>query len=82
MMSVVDPGLSKRVSLRYSIAMIPLTLGLSLSGLCSPWLMLDGTALNAVLLYRAWKFYDDGNEQTARMLFRSTLWHLPGLLVL
>jgi len=38
--------------------------------------------LNAVLIYKAWKFYEDGNERTARDLFLSTLWHLPAILVL
>lgn len=82
MMSVVDPALCRRVALRYSAALVPITISASALGMCSWWLALDGTALNALLVYRAWQFHEEGDSESARKLFLLTLWHLPVILFL
>jgi protoheme IX farnesyltransferase len=82
MMSVVDPALCKRVALRYSAAMIPLAIAFPYFDLCSWWVAIDGSILNAFLTYRAWQFHEEGSEQSARRLFFDTLWHLPAIMLL
>lgn len=83
MMAVTDPALCKRVSLRYALAMFPIS-GLACAmQLVTPWFAFDSTVVNMVFAYRAWQFYQDGNDdKTARKLFMDSLWHLPALLVL
>eukprot|EP00729_Bicosta_minor_P010211 gene10211-9704_t len=77
MMSVTDPKLCRQVALRYSAAMIPISLMASYCGMCDWWLALDSTVINGFLTYRAWQFYKDANDQTARKLFMASIWHLP-----
>ncbi|KAI8063854.1 protoheme IX farnesyltransferase [Gongronella butleri] len=80
MMSVTDPKLNARVSLRYSLAMLPLSLALPYLGITSPWFALDSTIVNAALIYGAVKFWRKSNEKTARQLFFGSVIHLPLLL--
>lgn len=82
MMSVTDPKLCRQVALRYSAAMIPISLAASWCGMCDWYLALDSTLINGFLTYRAWQFYNDANDQTARKLFMASIWHLPALLIL
>lgn len=74
--------LVRQVALRYSAAMIPISLMASYCGMCDWWLALDSTVINGFLTYRAWQFYKDANDQTARKLFMASIWHLPALLIL
>jgi len=82
MMSVTDPALCRRVALQYSLALIPLSIGASYVGMCDWWLAVDSTILNGWLSYRAWEFYRDGDDKSARKLFLFSIIHLPALIVL
>ena len=57
MMSVTDPKLNARVSLRYSLAMFPLSWGLTYLDLTSWLFAVDSTVINGALLYGAVKFW-------------------------
>ncbi|ORX56251.1 protoheme IX farnesyltransferase [Hesseltinella vesiculosa] len=80
MMSVTDPKLNARVSLRYSLAMVPLSLALPYLGITTPWFALDSTVVNAALIYGAVQFWRNSNEKSARQLFFGSVVHLPLLL--
>ena len=82
MMSVLDPALNARVSLRYSLAMIPISWACVAVGMASPAFLLTSTAVNGVLAYRAVQFWRQSCDQSARGLFFASLWHLPVLLAL
>lgn len=83
MMSVTDPGLCRRTTLRYSVActaicslMAP---GLGLTDLNFAWQSLP---FNAILTYLSWNFYRNPDANSSRKLFRFTLIHLPLLMTL
>ncbi|ORY94191.1 protoheme IX farnesyltransferase [Syncephalastrum racemosum] len=82
MMAVTDPGLNGRVSLRYSLAMFPLSLGLTYLDITTPLFALDSSLVNAALLYGAVRFWRESNEKTGRQLFFGSIIHLPVLLAL
>jgi protoheme IX farnesyltransferase len=79
MMSVTDPIGSAQVSLRHAAVCAVVPAACALAGVTSGWFAIDGTALAAVFLFRAWRFSDDPAQGTARDLFLSSLWVLPGL---
>ncbi|CAO3620113.1 unnamed protein product [Cunninghamella blakesleeana] len=80
MMAVTDPKLNARVSLRYSLAMLPLSLALPYLDLTTWWFALDSTVVNAGLIYGAIQFWRNSNEKTGRQLFFGSVLHLPILL--
>lgn len=80
MMAVTDPNLNVRVSLRYSLLMFPLLGAAAYIGMTSPWILLDGGLVNAVLTYRAFQFWKSPSSSTARKLFFVSLLHLPLIL--
>ena len=83
MMAVTDPGLCKRVALRYSLATVPIcSLLAPYSGLTSWVFALDSLPVNLCLVFLAWRFYRDSDYKSARKLFRYSLLHLPLLLML
>lgn len=83
MMSVTNPALNARVALRYSLACIPLCWGLVACGLVDPFYLIDSTAVNVWIAWRAYKFWRDGGEKgSARGLFFAGLIQLPAVLVL
>ncbi|KAI9030983.1 protoheme IX farnesyltransferase [Phycomyces nitens] len=82
MMSVTDPKLNARVSLRYSLAMIPLSLSLPLLDITSWLFAVDSTIVNGALIWGAVKFWRNSNEKTSRQLFFGSIIHLPILLAL
>ncbi|KAL8576621.1 Protoheme IX farnesyltransferase, mitochondrial [Nucella lapillus] len=82
MMSVVDPGLTKRVALRYCLATTGLSLAAPLVDLTTWTFAADSLPLNLYLSYLGWQFYRHGDSKSSRKLFRLTLIHLPALLVL
>lgn len=57
MMSVTDPKLNARVSLRYSLAMFPLCWSLPYLDITSWTFAADSTIINAAMLYGAVKFW-------------------------
>lgn len=82
MMAVTDPALCRRVTLRHSIAQIPLALLLPLFDVTNWWFLLETMPLNSYLIYLSWKFYNDSNNHSSRKLFRFSLIHLPILMLL
>ena len=80
MMAVTEPGLCKRVALRYSVATIPIC---ALAPACdlTTWLFaLDSLPVNLWLVYLAWRFYRDSDYRSSRRLFHYSLLHLPLLM--
>ena len=83
MMSVTNPDLNKRTSLRYAIALLPI---------CSVWLPWTGVVhwsyallsapINAGMIYAAYGFWRKGGEKQARFCFWVSLIHLPAILLL
>ena len=82
MMSVTHPDLNARVSLRYALAMFPLSYACCAIQLTHPYFFLASNAINFYMAYYAFKFYRNSNEQTARALFFSSLVHLPVFIAL
>ena len=80
MMSVTDPDLCRRVALRHSLAMIPICTLAPITGLSSWWFALDSLPLNLWFALLGWRFYHNADFQSARKLFRFSLFHLPLLL--
>ena len=80
MMSVTDPALTRRVTLRHTIAQIPLAILLPWLEVTNWWFFLESIPLNVYFSYLAWRFYQDSNNQSARKLFRFSLIHLPILM--
>jgi len=80
MMAVTNPGLCRRVALRYCFATIPICLMAPYCGLTTWWFGFDSVLVNSFLCYRGWQFYRDPNFQTSRRLFYFTLFHLPLLM--
>ena len=82
MMSVVNPGLTKRVALRYCLVTTGLCVAAPLIDLTTWTFAADSLPLNLYLSYLAWNFYRHGDSKSSRKLFRFTLIHLPFLLIL
>ncbi|KAG2217540.1 hypothetical protein INT45_009965 [Circinella minor] len=93
-MAVTGPKLNARVSLRYALAMVPLSLSIPYLGLTSWWFALDSSIANAGLIYGAYRFYKKkvriihyiakkkSDEKNARQLFFGSIVHLPVLMAL
>lgn len=83
MMSVTNPDLNKRTSLRYAIALLPI---------CSIWLPWTGVVhwsyaflsapINASMIYAAYLFWRRKGEKDAKFCFWVSLVHLPAILLL
>ena len=84
MLAVTSPKHNALVSLRYALALVPLSCMMTGLGVTTPCFMLTATvACNAPLCWRAWRFYKQPeNEQRARQLFFASLFHLPVLVLL
>ena len=80
MMSVTSPALCKRVALRYSVAMVPICTLAPVCDITTWWFALDTLPLNGWLSYLAWRFYRDSDFNSARKLFRFSLFYLPLLM--
>ncbi|XP_065659832.1 protoheme IX farnesyltransferase, mitochondrial isoform X3 [Hydra vulgaris] len=82
MMSVTDPALCRRVTLRHAVAQMPIAAVVSLLGVCHWWFFFLALPFNAYLTLLSWRFYKSSNNNTARSLFRFTLLHLPFIMLL
>lgn len=82
MMAVTNPGLCRRVALRYCLATIPICTLAPYCGLTTWWFAFDSLLVNSFLCYRGWQFYHNPTFQTSRRLFYFTLFHLPLLMAL
>lgn len=80
MMSVTNPGLCRRVALRYSLAMFPICTLAPALDLTTWTFAIDSIPVNGYLTYLAWKFYQDPDSKSSRKLFMFTLIHLPAIL--
>ncbi|PWA01766.1 hypothetical protein BB558_002100 [Smittium angustum] len=82
MISVLNPPLNSRVSLRYSIAMFPICGMLTYFQITDSWFLLDSSVVNAYLTYQAYGFWKSSNSTSSRSLFFASLIHLPLILIL
>ncbi|KAK3821602.1 MAG: UbiA prenyltransferase family-domain-containing protein [Benniella sp.] len=82
MMAVTDPKLNARVSLRYTIALIPLVTLAPYLDMTSWWFAVDGNIVNAVILAGAANFWRKKDDKSARQLFFGSLIYLPVVLAL
>ena len=85
MMSVTNPELNARVSLRYAILLFPLSALAPVIGLTTYWFIATSSIINSVMGYYAVLFWKESNEKNAKDLFFSSLIHLPvilGLLII
>ncbi|KAK6187147.1 hypothetical protein SNE40_005235 [Patella caerulea] len=82
MMSVVNPDLCKRVAFRYCLVTTGLCLTAPLIDLTTWTFAVDSLPLNLYLSYLGWRFYQQGDSNSSRKLFRFTLVHIPALLLL
>lgn len=84
MMSVLDPALNRRTSLRYSLALLPIcSVALPLSGAVLPLpYALASLPANLVLIHAAGKFWQKGDAGSARWCFWVSLVHLPAVMIL
>ncbi|KAI8987440.1 protoheme IX farnesyltransferase [Mycotypha africana] len=82
MMAVTDPKLNARVSLRYSLAMFPLSIAMPYLDLTSWWFAFDSSVVNGVLAYGAYKFWRKSDDKSAKQLFFGSIVHLPVILAL
>ncbi|GAA5938096.1 protoheme IX farnesyltransferase [Sporobolomyces koalae] len=82
MLSVLDPPKNALVSLRYSIALIPLCASLPWLGLTTMWFVPLSIVPNGIMAVAAWRFWKRREERRAKELFWSSLVHLPVVLVM
>ena len=82
MLPVLNPSHNALVSLRYSAAILPLCAAFPSLGLTTsvfPWLALAPNGVMAVAAYRFWSKRED---KRAKLLFWTSLVHLPLVLAL
>lgn len=92
-----DPLMSARVSLRHSVAMVPLCVGLWHFGVTDAWFILDSSIVNGWLIWTSYLFWKQQRDiskglvkvdsagkhkQYAKQLFWASVIHLPAVLVL
>ena len=77
MLSVTDPDLNARVSLRYALSLFPLSFMAPYYGLTSWYFLIPATCVNTFMTWGAWKFWRHSNDANARHLFFGSLVHLP-----
>lgn len=65
---------------RYSLYLAPLPLLATGMGVTGSMFALEGSLLNAYLVYLAGKFRKERTDERARAVFRCSLWYLPVLL--
>lgn len=82
MMSVTDPGLCRRTTLRYTIALCGVSAAAPLLDVTNVWFLLESVPLNAYFTYLAYKFYKESDSSSSRKLFRFSLLQLPALMIL
>ncbi|KAL1140490.1 hypothetical protein AAG570_000422 [Ranatra chinensis] len=82
MMAVTDPGLCRRTTLRYTVAILLLSCSAPLADLTNVWFAVWSLPLNAYFTYLAWSFYKETDSASSRKLFRFSLIHLPALMLL
>ncbi|KAG9249061.1 heme a biosynthesis protein-like protein [Calycina marina] len=83
MLCWVNPAMNGRVALRYSIAVIPLCVGLCYTGVTEWSFAVASAPVNLWMVQQAYKFWKyEGAKGSAKGLFWASVWHLPVVLVL
>lgn len=82
MMSVLNPKLNARVSLRHSILMFCFIAASCQCGLTSNAFLIDGSLINLFITAKAYSFWRKQTPRTAKSLFFASLLHLPILVIL
>jgi protoheme IX farnesyltransferase len=83
MLAWTNPARNGRVALRYSLAMVPLSLGLCYVGTTEWTFAVASMVPNAWMMREAWRFHKyEGLKGSARGLFWASVWHLPAIMVL
>ena len=82
MMSVLNPELCRKVTLRHCVSLVALSTLLPLCDVTTWWLALDSLPVNLWFTWLAWKFHKQSDNKSARELFRFSLLHLPILMFL
>lgn len=81
MLSALNPRKNAIVSLRHSIALLPMcSLLAPMSGGVSWAFAFTSLVPNGIMASRAWTFFRHTNDKNARRLFWVSLWHLPVVL--
>lgn len=82
MVPCADPGGVRTAELiwRYSLYLAPLPLLATGLGVTGSMFAVEGSVLNAYLLYLAGRFSKERTDERARAVFRCSLWYLPVLL--
>jgi len=80
MMSVTDPDLCKRVTLRHCIFLHAICLAAAPLDVTTWFFTCCSFFLNAGFTFFAWKFYCDGDAKSSRYVFKYSLYYLPIIL--
>ncbi|KAF7296065.1 Protoheme IX farnesyltransferase, mitochondrial [Mycena kentingensis (nom. inval.)] len=83
MLAVLNPRKNALVSLRHQLLLIPIcSILFPLSGVTTWTFAITSLVPNAICTQAAWRFWREGSEKQARVLFRHCLWYLPVVMVL
>ncbi|RCI13646.1 hypothetical protein L249_5577 [Ophiocordyceps polyrhachis-furcata BCC 54312] len=83
MMAWTNPARNARVALRYSLASVPICLGLCVAGVTSWSFAATSMPVNLWLVREAVRFWKhQGHAGSARGLFWASVWHLPVVMML
>lgn len=85
MISVTRPAETGLHTFLSSLWLFPLCAAASAYGVTDPWFFATSSIVNGWLSYDAWRFYKSDSskaDDTARKVFRTSLYHLPLLLAL
>ncbi|KAI1193450.1 UbiA prenyltransferase family-domain-containing protein [Nemania serpens] len=83
MLCWVNPARNARVALRYSLAFLPICIGLCAAGVTEWSFAFTSLPVNVWLVHQAVKFQrDQGFKGSARGLFWASVWLLPAIMVL
>jgi len=70
------------VALRHSLYLVPMGLAAPAMGVTTWAFGMESLLINSYMALHAYQFYRNPVIRTAKQLFRTSLWHLPALLVL
>ncbi|KAL9091192.1 MAG: hypothetical protein Q9159_001609 [Coniocarpon cinnabarinum] len=78
-----DVRKTARIAMRYSVAMFPICVGLSYTGVTNWAFVPASSVVNTWLVRESWRYLRfEGAKGSARGLFWASVWHLPVILVL
>ncbi|KAI5481916.1 protoheme IX farnesyltransferase [Pseudohyphozyma bogoriensis] len=80
MLAVLDPAKNALVSMRYALAMIPLSFAFPWLGLTNAWFPYLALAPNGLMAWASVRFWRNRSDRRAKELFWTSLVHLPVVL--